>query len=286
MAWQPRVSFLVTCHDLGRFLPEALESIFAQTYQDFEVVIVDDGSTDPETLRILEHLRRPRTQLVTIPNRGLPAARNEALRHARGRYLCAFDCDDVLQPRFLERTLAVLDRDPSVAFVSTWLEVFGTESWIWRQERVDFPLLLSECVVLTAAPVRREAVEAVGGYDAETFRDGDEDWDLWIGLVEGGYRGAVVPEVLFRYRRRPDSMFARCNRGQTRRRLRRALIEKHRASFAEHAADVLLLRERECGEHLRSNASLELEIGTILEPALERVRRATAALAPVEGPGA
>jgi len=280
MVHEPKVSVIVPCHDLGAFLTEAVESVFAQTMQDFEIVIVDDGSTDPETLRILRHFKRPRTRVFRTENRGLPAARNHAIAQAAGRYLCALDADDRLRPTFFEKTTALLDAHPEIGFVSTWLEVFGDESWTWTPRRCDFPVLLSECTVLTASPVRREAVAAIGGYDGERFRDGDEDWDLWISLVERGALGAIIPEILFDYRRRRGSRSATCDRGAIRRQIRRTLIEKHRESYARHARDVLLLRERECGELLRGNAHLEEEIATLLGPEVERARAELRALEP------
>jgi glycosyltransferase involved in cell wall biosynthesis len=279
MSRAPKVSVIIPCYNLGPYLVEAVESVFAQTMQDFEILVVDDGSTDAGTLRVLRYFKRPRTRLLRIANRGLPGARNHAIAHAEGRYLCALDADDRLHPTFLEKTTALLDADPSLAFVSTWLEVFGAESWLWKPPSCELPALLAECVVLTASPVRREAVAAVGGYDERLFGEGEEDWDLWLSLLENGERGTILPEILFYYRRRPGSMSALCNRGEVRRRLRRRLIEKHRASYARHAAEVLLLRERECGELLRGNAHLEEELETLLRPEVARARAELEALA-------
>jgi glycosyltransferase involved in cell wall biosynthesis len=262
----PAVSVLVPCFNLGAYLAEAVDSVFAQTRQDFEIIVVDDGSTDRSTLELLAHFKRPRTTLLRTPNRGLAAARNHALSHARGRYICALDADDRLRPTFFEKTLSHLDANPTLTFVSTWVEIFGAESWVWKQDRCDLNRLLEECVVLTAAPVRREAVLAVGGYDASLFGgrlQGHEDWDLWLSLVEAGFTGDIIPEVLFDYRRREHSMFVVGSRGDVRVAMRQALIDKHGASYAQRAREVLLHREAECGEVLRENAHLELEIGTL-----------------------
>jgi glycosyltransferase involved in cell wall biosynthesis len=275
LGWTPAVSVLVPCFNLGEYLPEAVESVFAQTRQDFEIIVVNDGSTEAATNALLARFRRPRTLVLNTENRGLAAARNLAIEHARGRYLCALDADDKLHPAFFERTLGLLDADPTLTFASTWLELFGAESWTWRQDRCDLPALLRECVVLTASPVRREAVLAVGGYDTSIFGgryQGHEDWDLWISLVERGYRGTIVPEVLFQYRRRPGSMYAACHRGEVRERLLHALIDKHRASYLAHAREILLHRERECGDVLRANSLLERELESELRPRLERAR--------------
>lgn len=265
-AGRPAVSVIIPCYNLGRYVEEAIDSVLAQTFRDVEIVVVNDGSTDPHTNQVLAGLRRPRTTVLETENRGLPAARNHAIAHAGGRYICALDADDRLHPEFLAKTVAVLERDPTVAFASTWIQCFGTEEWIWRQERCDFPTLLAECVVLTASPVRRQALEAVGGYDSERYLYGSEDWDLWISLVERGFRGAIVPEVLFYYRQREGSMRRLGSAPETRMRVWRTLLDKHRASYERHLPDVLLRLEEDCGRLLHDNARLELELETRLAP--------------------
>src|SRR5262245_46110377 len=126
-----KVSVIIPCYNLGRYLDEAVESVQKQTFQDFEILVVDDGSTDPDTRSLLEEYERPRLQLVRSENRGLPCARNLGLAHTTGDYVCMLDADDLLEPTCLEKSVAVLDQDPSIAFVSHWLRAFGDESWDW-----------------------------------------------------------------------------------------------------------------------------------------------------------
>jgi glycosyltransferase involved in cell wall biosynthesis/MoaA/NifB/PqqE/SkfB family radical SAM enzyme len=275
----PKVSVIIPCFNLGQYIFEAVDSVFAQTDQDFEIIIVNDGSTDEATNTLLAEFSRPKTRVLSTDNRGLAAARNLAVAHARGRYICALDADDRLHPAFIERTTALLDADPSLAFVSTWLETFGDEQWVWRQERCDFPALLAECVVLTAAPARREAIEAIGGYDENMVASGDEDWDLWISLVEKGFRGTIIPEVLFHYRRRPGSMSTFSMRGERRIRLWENMLEKHRASYERYLPEVLALKEAECGRLLLGNWHAEHEIETRLRPQIAGKRAELAHLA-------
>ena len=260
------VSVIVPCYNLGEYVEEAVDSVLAQTYTDFEVIVVNDGSTDPHTNAVLDKLTRPRTTVFTTANQGLPAARNYAIDRAKGKYICALDADDKLHPRFLEKTIAVLEGDPSVTFVSTWVECFGSENWTWRQERCDFPKLLAECVVLTASPVRREALEAVGRYDTERYLFGSEDWDLWITLVERGHQGIIIPEILFYYRQREGSMRRIAERGETRRRVWQSLLEKHRNAYERFLPEVLLFKEDGCGRLLLDDWLLQHEITTQLEP--------------------
>ncbi len=167
----------------------------------------------------------------------------------------------------------MLDADPSIAFVSSWLRTFGEESWEWKPERCDLPTLLWEDTVLTAALVRRHAVRAAGGYDTAMPVQGDEDWDLWLTLVERGARGMILPEVLFAYRRRAGSMSTVCWHGPGHLPLARYRMAKHREAYQAHLTDVLLHQDGETAALLRRNDELERYIGSQLEPAVASCRQ-------------
>ena len=161
-AERPRVSVIIPCYNLGEFLDEAVQSVLAQTCQDFEILVVDDGSTEPATQDLLADYRRPKTQVIRAAHDGLAAARNLGVARATGEFICALDADDRLEPTYLSKAVARLDADPSVTFVSSWLRTFGDEHWDWTPERCDLPTLLWEDTVLTAALVRRDAVGVAG----------------------------------------------------------------------------------------------------------------------------
>jgi len=269
----PRVSVVIPCYNLGRWLDEAVSSVLAQTFQDFEILIVDDGSTDAVTRDLLDGYARPKTRVFRIAHGGLAAARNHGIEHARGRYLCALDADDTLEPAFLEKLVHTLDADPSLTFGSCWLRTFGDESWDWTPERCDLPTLLWEDTVLTAALVRRAAVEAVGGYDTAMPEQGDEDWDLWLTLVERGYRGVILPEILFEYRRRPGSMSTICWHGSAHLPLAAYRFDKHREMYGRFLNDVLRHQDAETAELLRANDELERYMTSELAPALASRRK-------------
>jgi glycosyltransferase involved in cell wall biosynthesis len=269
---QPKISVVIPCYNLGRYLNEAVDSVFAQTCDDFEIVIVNDGSTDFETNELLRDYRRPKTRVVTTENRGLAAARNLGIGVATGLYICALDADDVLVPTYFEKASRILDSNPALAFVSTWLETFGDENWIWKQHRCDLATLLAECTVCTAALVRLSSLHAVGGYDELMPQQGYEDWDLWITLVERGFQGTIIPEVLFRYRRRANSMSLVACSGDVHLALMKYLIEKHQTSYDKHLIDVLLRKEADAADVLRANDELERQIDTALLPTIARRR--------------
>jgi glycosyltransferase involved in cell wall biosynthesis len=274
----PRVSVIMPCYDLGRYLNEAVDSVLAQTDQDFELLIVDDGSTDPATQAVLADYRRPNTRVIRTPHGGVSTARNVAIANARGAYLCALDADDRLEPTFFEKAVPVLEADPSLSFVSCWLRTFGDEEWDWKPERCDLPTLLWEDTVLTAALVRRSAVEAVGGYDTQIPIQGAEDWELWLTLVERGYRGVILREVLFNYRRRAGSLSAVSWYGTGHLPLTSYRVGKHADSYRTFLVDVLLHQDGEIAPLLRHNDELERYITTELEPAVAARRAELATL--------
>ncbi len=268
MPSSPRIAVIVTCCNLGRFLPETLASVTAQTFRDFEICIVDDGSSEPETVALLDSLSAD-MHVVRTGNRGLSAARNTGLAHTRAELVCAVDADDVLMPALFERSVARLDASPGTAFVSHWLETFGDETWDWRPERCDFPTLLSMNTVNGSALVRRHALEAIGGWDEE-MRDGCEDWDLWISLVERGFTGDIIPEILFRYRRRADSMSRVKFSSERFSRTFHHIVEKHHQSYRQHLAWLAARQERDTvGNRARADIAEERLI-LEYEPALSR----------------
>ncbi len=271
MADTPAIGVVIPCYNQGPTLDEAVDSVFAQTRGDFEIVVVDDGSTDPETRRLVADYRRPRTRVVRIENRGLPAARNAGIRITRNPYVCALDADDRLAPTWFEKALEVLEAEPGVSFVSHWLRTFGDEEWEWTPERCDLAALLDMNTVNGAAVVRRADLEAVGLYD-ETWRDGCEDWDLWLTMVERGYRGVILPEVLFHYRRRAGSMSREMNRPARQLELFRRLIDKHGASYRRHLLDLLRRRETNLCDLRGEIYDLEREHRDWWRPEIERRR--------------
>jgi hypothetical protein len=262
----PRVSVLVPCYNLGAFLDEAVSSVLDQTFQDFEILIVDDGSTDAATVRLLEEYARPRTTVFRTRNHGLAAARNFLVALARGEYLCALDADDVLHPRYLERTVAALDANPSLGFASTKLQMFGQEATVWP-DRVccDLATLLCHDPVHCAALVRRQLVLEAGGYDQTMGHQGNEDWDLWIGITERGHPGTILDEVLFSYRRREGSMSRHCTRGVAHLEAVAFLLRKHAASYERFSTDVAQWKEHRLAVSERRNETLTGQIAATVE---------------------
>jgi GT2 family glycosyltransferase len=194
----PAVSVVVPCFNDGRYLDGLWASLAKQTFRDFEVVIVNDGSTDELTLRKLAMLES-QARVIRQENRGLPAARNTGIHHARADIVFPLDCDDTIEPTFLAETVATLTTaPPEVGMVVTHIRLVGAESGVWPRYFNNFDLLFTNAPS-NALVFRKECWRAAGGYD-ETMRDGYEDWDFSLRLVEAGFRGVEIAKPLYNYR--------------------------------------------------------------------------------------
>jgi glycosyltransferase involved in cell wall biosynthesis len=241
----PVVSVVIPCYNLGQFLEEAVDSVLAQTAQDFEILVVDDGSTDKITTALLEGFQRPKTRVLHQENRGLAATRNRGIREARGRYICCLDADDRLAPTFFEKAVAILDAQPAVGFVSGHIQMFGERENRSCPARCELPDMLVINRVICPAMFRRNLWSKVGGY-CETFSaSGIEDWDLWLSLLELGYRVEVLQETIWEYRRRGDQMSEQMYRPGVWERLYGELLARHEASASRYRVEIATGHARE-----------------------------------------
>jgi exonuclease VII small subunit len=234
----PAVSVIIPCYNDGRYLHESVESVLAQTLRAFELIIVDDGSTDEFTRLLLSHLDRPQTRVIRQRNQGASVARNEGIRQSAGRYICCLDADDRFRPEFLEKAVGVLDAQPDVGLVTSQYEMFDGRDGPCGDDACALPGVLVWDQAMCSSLFRREAWEKAGGYCETSLEEGLEDWDLWISILELGYRAVVLPEVLFEYRVRPDSRYHTI-RPETMGRLVGELVRRHQASYQKFVVDVM-----------------------------------------------
>jgi glycosyltransferase involved in cell wall biosynthesis len=211
----PVVSVIVPSYNTAGYIAECLESVFAQTYRDFEVIVVNDESPDTPALeRALEPFRS-RIVYLTQKSAGPARARNTAVRASRGRYIALLDSDDAWNPDFLEVQVAALEGDPTLDAIYPDAMLFGDHPHAGRtfmevcpsNGPVTFAALVTQrCNVLVSLLMRREALFRVGLFD-ESLRS-VEDFDLWARLVAQGGRIAYHRKILLRFRKRRDSLSA------------------------------------------------------------------------------
>ena len=200
----PCVSIVTPFFNTGEEFRETARSVFGQSFQQWEWIIVNDASTQPDALAMLDAFRRsdPRIRVIDHPeNRGLSAARNTGWRAARSEAIVLLDSDDLLEPTAVEKWFWHLATFPEYAFVKGFGVGFGAKEYLWQRGFHEHEAFLEENIVDATSMIRRSVLERVGGFD-ESTRGGLEDWDLWLHAAASGYWGSTVPEFLNWYRRR------------------------------------------------------------------------------------
>lgn len=220
MSSSPLVSVIIAAYNAETFISETLDSIQAQTYPHFEVIVVDDGSSD-RTAKIVRSYseKDARFQLIQQENSGVAASRNLAIQHSSGKYIAPIDADDIWYPKRLEKHVRCLEAaDDSFGLVYSW-SMYLTESGSIRAYSPFGQLGAVEGNVLailvfynfldnaSTAMFRRTCIDAVGNYNTELKTC--EDWDLYLRIAER-YQFAIVPEYLIGYRQYSGSMSTKC----------------------------------------------------------------------------
>lgn len=201
----PVVSVVLPVYNCARYVGLAVESILAQTYADFELLVVDDGSSD-ETPTVLGEFADKRLLVVRQPNRGVAAARNRGIALSRGRYIAQMDADDLSNPGRIARQVAFLDDHPRCGMVGTWAEIWSGDEKTQRVHahpvdngHLKFELLFDNPFVQSSVMIRREVLDEVGPYTVDPARQPPEDFELWS-RVARCYDVANIGEVLQIYR--------------------------------------------------------------------------------------
>jgi len=201
----PKVSVVIPCFNQGLYLDEAVDSVLAQTFQDFEILVVDDGSTDAETVKILKEYARPKTRVIHTDNQGLSAARNNGIREAQGAYILPLDADDKIGKGYLEEALRILDQHPEIGIVYCEASYFGVKGGRWDLPEYSLDKIMNHNVIFCTALFRKADWAAVGGYNVNMVY-GWEDWDFWLSLIHRGLKVYRIPKAYFYYRLREGSM--------------------------------------------------------------------------------
>jgi len=239
----PKVTVVIPCYNHGRFLDKAVDSILTQTFVDYEIFVINDGSTDPYTIRKLESYSKPKTTVFTKKNEHLSAARNYGISRSKADYILTLDADDYFAPEFLEKAVAILKSDKSVGIVTSWCQTFGVVKRLVKHElKVGAKAFLTHNPCHASCLFRRRCWEEAGGYD-ETMRQGYEDWNFNIAVTKRGWMVHAIPEVLFHYRVGNVSMVTGSDR--IRPELMGRLVKNHIELYRENVEEVVLEQERQ-----------------------------------------
>ncbi|GAA6621809.1 glycosyltransferase family 2 protein [Scytonema sp. NUACC26] len=238
----PKVTVVIPAYNAMAFLPETLDSVLNQTFTDFEVLIVNDGSTD-KIVEWASQVTDPRVKLITQENQRVSVARNTGINNSQGEYIAFLDADDLWEPTKLEKQVRCLDENPEVGMVYTWtLLVDKDNNSIGRVYASDvegkaWAEILEKDMISSGSStmVRRSCFDTVGLFDRTLAYA--PDLDMWV-RIAFHYPIAVVKEPLLRYRQLPNS-FSRNNQKMVQD--LRQVIEK---TFQLVPLDLLYLRNR------------------------------------------
>jgi len=220
-----KVSVIVPLYNQAQFVRETIESVFMQTYKNFEIIIVNDASTDKSVDAVMPFVNGNPDQVFLYHNpvnKGLPATRNVAISHATGDYILPLDSDDRIAATYLEKTVGVMDSAPDIGVVSTWMHVcplpemisfHGHSDAFVGQPGSGYPIyaptkegILKGNSLPVCSLLRKTMLAELGNYP-EIMNRGSEDWALWAMVVHSEkWRIQVYPEHLFVYRVHKDSM--------------------------------------------------------------------------------
>lgn len=246
----PKVSVVIPAYNAMTYLPETVESVLRQTLTDFEVLIVNDGSSD-QIGQWASQVTDPRVKLISQQNQGLSGARNTGIAQAQGEYIAFLDADDLWEPTKLEKQVRCLEDNPAAGLVYSWtafvdengqstgrVMTAGAEGDVWRQ------ILERNIIDCPSVVVRRCCFETVGVFDRKLRSV--EDWDMWI-RIASRYPFVVIKEPLVYYRHHSSNM---SKNWQVMEQAFRLVIEK---AFHSVPPELLYLKNRSYG-----NANLRL----------------------------
>nr|WP_315142630.1 glycosyltransferase family A protein [uncultured Flavobacterium sp.] len=196
----PKVSIIVPCYNQAQYLPEALQSVLNQTYQNWECIIVNDGSPD-NTKEVAQEWVKKDSRFIYLykENGGLSSARNAGITIAEGEFVLPLDADDKIALNYTELAIEAFEKDSTLKVVYCKAEKFGNETGSWNLTPFSLFNLASGNLIFCSAFFRKKDWELVGGYDVNMIY-GFEDWEFWVAMLKNGGGVKCLDYLGFYYR--------------------------------------------------------------------------------------
>ena len=234
------ISVVIPYYNLGKTLPETIESIKQSTYKNYEIIIVNDGSTDEESIEVLKNYENdPEIRIIHIENQGLANARNVGAESAKGEFVAFIDADDKIDKTFYQKSIDILHQYTNVSYVYSWVKYFEGSEAVWPTFNTHIPYLLCANMLAAYAVIRKNDFLNFGKNRIK-MEYGMEDYDGWVSLAEHGCLGVSIPELLNLYRVRKDSMSRAFNK-KMRIYLYQVSRDGHEKIFEKYAKEVYML---------------------------------------------
>ena len=237
MVVQKQVSIIIPSYNDGRYLKEALDSVLSQDYTYFEIIIVDDGSTDNDTQQYLSQLNHHKIKVFLKEHEGVSIARNYAIAKSTGDYILPLDADDLIGKDFIREAVEVLDSNNKVKIVCCKAEMFGAKKGPYPLPDPSLEMLLGQNTMVITSMFRKTDFEMTKGFNPN-MSTGFEDWDFWLTLLEQGGEIYKLDKVGFYYRIKKGSRNNVLTSDEFKR-LRLQIYLNHQELYAKHFFDPL-----------------------------------------------
>jgi glycosyltransferase involved in cell wall biosynthesis len=195
-----KITVVIPCYNHGAYLWEAIRSVENAGFSDYEIIIVDDGSTDPETRKVALEVQEAGYHILLQENQGVAASRNNAIRLARGEFIIPLDADNRLLKPYFFKGLEILEQNPDVGVVYGDALIIGEKSGDWKNHPLVLEEMLFENYIDTCTIIRRSMWEQIGGYDSKAPVPTRQDYIFWLDCLKHDWKFVYLPEYCFEYR--------------------------------------------------------------------------------------
>lgn len=222
----PLVSIITPIYNYGKRFQKMLESVFESTYQNFEIVVVNDGSTDEYVIEKLKEIEKhPNIKVLHQENSGPSVARNNGIKISKGEFILPLDADDTINPEYIKTCINIIKKDKKISPVYCDTIYSGQINGVERRPEWSMEKLMQSPFIVNCSMFHREAFEICGGYDETLY--GWEDYDLWIRMGLNGYVGKRIPKPLFNYFRHENDGTVSTEANKNQKELRDKIFSKN-----------------------------------------------------------
>ena len=227
------ISVIIPIYNQGKYLEDCILSLKKQSFQNFEIIIVNDGSTDVLTLELLNGFTKDtQIKIFNTKNNGVCSARNFGFQNATGKYLLFLDADDKISTDFLFKSSSLLETDETIKVVSPTVELFGFKSGHYDLGKFNYQTLLARNLLVVSCLIRSKDFENSRKFNLD-FKLGFEDWDFWISFLDENDKVIIIPEIILYYRIKKGSRNATINFND-KVELRRLIYESNKTVYSRY----------------------------------------------------
>lgn len=234
----PVVSIIIPCYNQGLFLIEAIQSIEVSAIQDYEIIIVNDGSTDEQTLNVFNDLEQKGYSIIHQKNSGVCSARNTGIAQSKSEYILPLDADNKVHPEYWRKAINIMQSNPEVGVVYADAILFGEKNENRSTGEFDIIRLLTGNYIDACAVFRKKVWLDCKGYDSELNFTSYEDWELWVHAIEKGWKFYYLNEPLFYYRVQQQSRNSKLLNPEVRKQVVSYIFNKHASLYLNYIAEI------------------------------------------------